>query len=74
MKAGLHVVFLCVPGVSARLYPVFLTVSEDVYVAAQEAAQRLLQLAAARVSLQGGANGLLGPLDHQHGGLYGSQT
>lgn len=42
------------------------TVSQDVCVAAEKATQRLLQLAAAPLSLQGGADGLLSPLDHQH--------
>lgn len=44
----------------------FLTISEDVCVAAQEAAQCVAQLAGPLFSLQGSANGLLGSLDHQH--------
>lgn len=42
------------------------TISEDVYVAAEKVTQHLLQLAATQFSLQGGADGLLSPLDHQH--------
>lgn len=56
------------PDVAKCLYVsiLFLTISEDVYVAIQEAAQRLLQLAATLFSLQGSADGFLGSLDHQH--------
>lgn len=61
-------------GVSTFLCLVFLTISEDVCVAAQEAAQCVLQLAVILVSLQGSTDGLLRSLDHQHGGLYRSQT
>lgn len=42
------------------------TISEDVYVAAEKVTQHLLQLAAAQFSLQAGADGLLSSLDHQH--------
>lgn len=52
----------------------FLTISEDVCVAAQEAAQCVVQLAMILFTLQGSADGLLGSLDHQHGGLYRSQA
>lgn len=55
-------------------YGVSVTISQDLYVAAEKVAQSLLQLAAAQLSLQGGADGLQRPLDHQHGGLHHCQT
>ena len=42
------------------------TISKDAYVAAEKFTQHLLQLAAIQFSLQGGTDGLLSPLDHQH--------
>lgn len=62
------------PCASICSHSVIFTISEDVYVAAQKAAQCLLQLAAIRFILQGSGDGLLGPLDHQHGGLDRRQT
>lgn len=51
-----------------------LTISEDVYVAIQEAAQRLLHCAVTVFGQQGGADGFLGPLDDQHGCLDCTQA
>lgn len=59
---------------SIRSGHMFLTISEDLYVTAHEAAQGLLHVALTLFGLQGGTDALLGSLHHQHGGLHCSQT
>lgn len=50
------------------------TISEDVYIAIQEAAQRRLQRAVTVFGQQGGGDGFMSPLDDQHGRLDCTQA